>query len=134
MGTLYNWLGRSPYVGDAYLSKTLLHDFRLYRKALTDEEIQLTELNVVTMLNNLDAAYLENPNPPVAVRNPMNTAIKVYGTPNGIRINGLTGVERVAVFDLSGRSIRVANASDITLKPGFYFIKVDNLVTKVLVH
>jgi hypothetical protein len=52
LGTLYNWLGRSPYVGDAYLSKTLLHDFRLYRKALTEEEIQLTELNVVTMLNN----------------------------------------------------------------------------------
>jgi hypothetical protein len=64
----------------------------------------------------------------------MNTAIKVYGTPNGIRINGLTGVERVAVFDLSGRSIRVANASDITLKPGLYFVKVDNLVTKVLVR
>jgi len=134
LGTLYNWLGRSPYVGDAYLSKALLHDFRLYRKALTEEEIQLTELNVVTMLNNLDAAYLENPNPPVAVRNPMNTAIKVYGTPNGIRINGLTGVERVAVFDLSGRSIRVANASDITLKPGLYFVKVDTLVTKVLVR
>jgi hypothetical protein len=134
IGTKYNWLGRSSYVGDAYLSKTLLHDFRIYNKALSEEEIQLTELNVVTMLNNLDAAYLENPNPPVAVRNPMNTAIKVYGTPNGIRINGLTGVERVAVFDLSGRSIRVANANDITLKPGLYFVKVDNLVTKVLVH
>jgi len=134
IGTKYNWLGRSSYVGDAYLSKTLLHDFRIYNKALSEEEIQLTELNVVTMLNNLDAAYLENPNPPVAVRNPMNTAIKVYGTPNGIRINGLTGVERVAVFDLSGRSIRVSNASDITLKPGLYFVKVDNLVTKVLVR
>ena len=116
------------------MTNTLLYDFRIYDKALTEEEIQLTELNVVTMISSLDQAYLENPNTPVSVRNPLNAAVKIYGSVNGIRINGLTGTERVALFDLSGRSIRVANASDITLKPGLYFVKVDNLVTKVLVR
>jgi hypothetical protein len=134
LGTNYNWLGRSPYVGDAYLTNTLLYDFRIYDKALTEEEIQLTELNVVTMIASLDQAYLENPNTPVSVRNPLNSAVKIYGSANGIRINGLTGTEHIALFDLSGRSIRVTNPNEIILKPGLYFVKVDNMVTKVLVR
>ena len=133
-GTTHNWLGRSPYAGDAYLSKTLLYDFRIYRKALSEEEIQLTELNVVTTLSTLDIAWAENPNKPASVRTTTQSNIRVYNTANGISIHGLTGTERIALFDLSGRTIRVTNSSDITLKPGLYFVKVDNLVTKVLVR
>jgi len=134
LGTNYNWLGRSPYVGDAYLTNTLLYDFRIYRKALTEEEIQLTELNVVTTLSKLETAWAENPNKPASVRTTTQSNIRVYNTANGISIHGLTGTEHIALFDLSGRSIRVTNSSDITLKPGLYFVKVDNMVTKVLVR
>ena len=38
--TLKGWLGRSPFDADAYLSNTLIDNFRLYNKALTGEEIR----------------------------------------------------------------------------------------------
>jgi hypothetical protein len=101
---------------------------------LSEEEIQLTELNVVNTLSNLDIAWAENPNKPASVRTAKQSNIRVYNTANGISIHGLTGTERVALLDLSGRSIRVTNPNEIILKPGLYFVKVDNMVTKVLVR
>ncbi|MDP4270415.1 MAG: LamG-like jellyroll fold domain-containing protein [Bacteroidota bacterium] len=56
-GTLYNWIGRSCYASDSYLSNALVYDFRLYKKALTAQEIQQTELNVPANIANLEAAY-----------------------------------------------------------------------------
>jgi len=133
-GTNYNWLGRSCYVGDAYLSKTLLYDFRIYNKALTEEEIQMTELNVGTTINALDGAYTENPNIPQAIKSVANPAIKVYTTGNGIRIHGLTGTEKVTLYDITGRQIRFDNPSEITISRGLYLVRVDNFVTKVFVR
>ena len=37
--TRFNWLGRPPFAGDVYL-KALYHDFRIYDKALSQEEIK----------------------------------------------------------------------------------------------
>lgn len=36
----YVWIGRAPFSGDSYLTKTLISDFRLYNKALTVDEIK----------------------------------------------------------------------------------------------
>jgi hypothetical protein len=36
----YNWIGRAPFSGDNYLKQTLVTDFRLYDKALTDKEVK----------------------------------------------------------------------------------------------
>ncbi len=35
----YNWIGRAPFSGDSYLSKTLVADFCVFNTALSDEEI-----------------------------------------------------------------------------------------------
>lgn len=35
----YNWIGRAPFASDAYLTRTLVYDFRLYGVAVSDEEI-----------------------------------------------------------------------------------------------
>lgn len=35
-----SWLGRSPYSGDAYMTNTMMDNFRIYAKALTDDEIK----------------------------------------------------------------------------------------------
>lgn len=35
----YNWMGRAPFNGDKYLSKTRISDFRVYNRAVTDEEV-----------------------------------------------------------------------------------------------
>ena len=59
-GTLYNWLGRSNYVGDVYLRNTLLYDFQLLRVPLTVSDF-LDYLQVPSTIEALNAAYLESP-------------------------------------------------------------------------
>ncbi|MFC0878736.1 LamG-like jellyroll fold domain-containing protein [Saccharicrinis sp. FJH2] len=64
-GTLFNWIGRSCYTADVYLKNTLVYDFRLYGKALSEGEIQLSSpfgigLDVYNVLNDLNTAYAEN--------------------------------------------------------------------------
>lgn len=51
--TRYNFIGRSPYVGDAYLKNTLLSDFKVYDKTLTLAEIGM----LGSRLDNLNLAY-----------------------------------------------------------------------------
>lgn len=36
----YNWLGRAPFNGDAFLSGTLIQDVRVYTKALSEEDVK----------------------------------------------------------------------------------------------
>lgn len=36
---VYNWIGRSPFAGDAYLANTMVADIRIYDKALTGGEV-----------------------------------------------------------------------------------------------
>lgn len=36
---IYNWIGRSPFAGDAYLANTMVADIRIYDKALTGGEV-----------------------------------------------------------------------------------------------
>lgn len=36
---VYNWIGRSPFAGDAYLTNTMVADIRIYDKALTGGEV-----------------------------------------------------------------------------------------------
>ena len=35
-----SWLGRSPYEADAYMTNTMMDNFRIYAKALTDAEVK----------------------------------------------------------------------------------------------
>jgi hypothetical protein len=59
-GTLYNWLGRSCYTGDAYLAQTLLYDFQLHRVTLSQTELN-NHFSITNTLMALNAAYEENP-------------------------------------------------------------------------
>lgn len=59
-GTLFNWLGRSCYAGDAYLAQTLLYDFQLHRVALSQAELN-NHFAITNTLNALNTAYEENP-------------------------------------------------------------------------
>ena len=130
-GTLYNWLGRSCYAADAYLRQTLIHDFRLYKKALTDEQIMITELNVVGKIAELDAAYTESLNGVQAIK---DSPYKVSAAAGEIVISGLKGTEKVIVADITGRQLKVTNANRITAGTGIYLVKVDNYVAKVIVR
>ncbi|MFB6318909.1 LamG-like jellyroll fold domain-containing protein [Saccharicrinis sp. FJH54] len=59
-GTLYNWIGRSCYTSDVYLRNTLVYDFRIYSRALDQNEIAETELHVNDGLAMLEKAYNAN--------------------------------------------------------------------------
>ena len=130
LGTLYNWIGRSCYTADVYLRKTLVYDFRLYKTALTDEQIQTTVLNVGSTIYALETAYAEKPN---AVKSLENNQYKVVPTTEGIKIIGLNGDEKVSLFDVAGRQLQVANPNRINANAGVYIVKINNQVTKVIV-
>jgi hypothetical protein len=130
LGTLYNWIGRSCYTGDVYLRKTLVYDFRLYKTALTDEQIQASVLNVGNTINALEIAYSEKPN---ALKSFENNQYKVVPATGGINIIGLMGNEKVSLFDVAGRQLQVANRSKINVNAGVYIVKINNEVTKVVV-
>lgn len=36
----YNWMGKAPFPGDAFLAGTLIEDVRVYKNALSDKEIK----------------------------------------------------------------------------------------------
>ncbi len=131
LGTLYNWIGRSNYTGDVYLKNTLVYDFRLYRKALTDTEIQNTVLNVGNTIADLDMAYLENP---AAVNNPWNPKYTVI-TKNGIiSVIGVVSSDKVSVTDISGRQMNYSAATNSAkVNTGIYIVKVNQYFTKVIV-
>jgi len=130
-GTLYNWIGRSCYTGDVYLRKTLVYDFRLYKTALTVDQITNSELDIANTISALEVAYAEAPNAVKTVS--ADSKYKVISGDNEINIQGLNGSEKVALFDITGRQLEVTNASSISVNSGAYIVKINNYVTKVMV-
>ncbi|MEI7502829.1 MAG: hypothetical protein WCJ61_06060, partial [Paludibacter sp.] len=130
-GSLYNWIGRSCYPGDVYLRKTLVYDIRLYKTALTDEQIQTSLLNVGSTISALDVAYLETPSALLPIYNSPYKVISIVG---GIKILGLTGADKVSVYDIAGRQMKFNNPTQITANAGVYIVRVNNYVTKLIVR
>ena len=131
LGTLYNWIGRSCYVGDVYLRKSLVYDFRLYRTALTDDQIMNSVLNVGNTIHALDAAYAESPS---AVKSVIDSPYKVLSSVGEIQIQGLIGGEKVSVFDITGRQLTINNPTIIAAKAGVYIVRINEYITKVVVR
>lgn len=132
LGTLYNWIGRSNFVSDKYLRKTLVHDFRIYNRALDDIEIMSTELNVGETINALNVAYEELFTSVKNVYQP-DAKYKIFASQGKIKVSGLDARDNVEVFDVAGRKIKSAIQSEISVKPGLYIVKVNTQVTKVIV-
>jgi hypothetical protein len=133
MGTEYNWLGRSCYEGDAYLRHTLVHDFRIYGKALEEADFaEGGEMDVFEMIANLDAAYEEfyDGLPSVSL-----SEYKVYSVNNSIVIEGLTGNEQVAIYNISGQRVKMSDQSSaVSVQPGIYVVRIGDFASKVLVR
>ncbi|MDD3489343.1 MAG: hypothetical protein PHR62_05590 [Paludibacter sp.] len=132
LGTLYNWIGRSNYISDKYLRKTLVYDFRIYNRALSDNEILTTELNVGEVIASLNTAYSEGI---TGVKDVQQSAdkYKIFASQGKIKVTGLDARDKVEVFDIAGCKIKSAVQSEIAVKPGLYIVKVNTQVTKVIV-
>ncbi len=133
IGTLYNWIGRSSYVTDSYLRKTLVYDFRLYKKALTESEIQTSALGVGATIENLNKAYDETR---TGMADLHESGYKISTSGNEIRISGLDGTERVSVYDIAGRKLSMDNVRTSAFKvgTGVYIVRVNNFAAKVMVR
>lgn len=133
LGTPFNWIGRSNYAADVYLRNTLVYDFRLYRKALSDIDILATELNVPATIEELDKAFTANPNDPSGLTPVTNSPYRI-GVSNGqLNISGLVGGEVIRVYDTTGRLLQETRSSSIALDGGLYLVRIDNHIAKVLV-
>ncbi|VBB44750.1 exported hypothetical protein [uncultured Paludibacter sp.] len=130
LGTFYNWIGRSCYTGDVYLRKTMVYDFRIYDVALTEQQIQTTELNVGNTINALDVAYSEDA---TAVPSVNASLYKLASSKGVINIFGLNGTEKVSVYDISGNQVKVTNKASVAVDAGIYIVKINNFVSKVIV-
>lgn len=134
LGTLYNWIGRSNFIADVFLRNTLVYDFRLYKRALTDIEILITELEVNQTIEQLELAYAAAPDA-TSVQNPTDTPYKIWAVTGGIRIEGLRGNEKVEVFDIAGRHMQVTYRNErINLQKGIYIVRINNTATKIVVQ
>ncbi|MFC0877250.1 LamG-like jellyroll fold domain-containing protein [Saccharicrinis sp. FJH2] len=127
VGTTYNFLGRSNFWSDVYLSKAMMYDFQLFKKTLTPEEV--STMNGLT--DELQTAYLLSV-PVKEVRTENNLRIDT-STPGLIRILDLKGDESVHVYNLVGRQVSVKNAESISVDRGIYIVKVNSQVKKVFV-
>ena len=133
LGTIFNWLGRSNYVSDVYLRNTLVYDFRLYKRALTDIEVLATELNVGESIEKLEAAYAANPEVIQGVKTTIESPYKISIQNGLIKINGLNGTETVTLFDIAGRKLNSISKSEFKAGSGVYVIRINNHVSKILV-
>jgi len=131
LGTLYNWIGRSCYVADVYLRNSLVYDFRLYRTALDVDQIQTSVLNVNATISALEAAYNETPS---AVKSVLDSPYKVVALTGAIQITGLTGGEKVSLFDIAGRQLKVADPTRISVNAGIYIVRINDFVSKTIVR
>ena len=130
LGTLYNWIGRSCYADNVYLRKTLVYDFRLYKTALTDEQVMSSVLNVENTITSLNLASTETPNALKSVQDSPYTVVSAVGE---INIKGLTGTEKVSAFDITGRQLIINNPSRIVANSGIYIVRINNFISKVIV-
>ncbi len=135
-GSPYNWLAKSCYEanGDVYLRQTLVHDFRIYNRALSDIEILALELNVGEILTNLDAAYLANPNGTNSVISTSNGNYKIKIVNHVLNIENLDGSENIAIYDFTGNLIYKGFKSEFNLKNGVYIVQIDHSIQKIIVQ
>jgi len=113
------------------LRKTLVYDFRLYRTALNDAQVMSTVLNVETTIPALNAAYAETPN---ALPSLKDSPFRVTTSIGEIHILGLTGNEKVSVFDIAGRQLKMIHPSVISVNAGVYIVRINGYMTKVVVR
>ncbi|MDP4272526.1 MAG: LamG-like jellyroll fold domain-containing protein, partial [Bacteroidota bacterium] len=128
VGTICNWMGRPIYGADVYLRNTLVYGFHLYSSALSETEI-VAKANLVTDLNE---AYIANPGTSAVTKVSIEN-IRVITEQGMIRISGLTESDKVSVYDIMGRKVTVKNAETITVTPGMYIVKINDIVREVIV-
>ena len=76
----YCWIGRPHFSGDNYLKQTLVSDFRLYNRALSEDEVKA----FANQTADMDNAYLfGTTGDPTALNNVIKSADAILNSPDG---------------------------------------------------
>ncbi|MBN2165462.1 MAG: hypothetical protein JW717_04225 [Marinilabiliaceae bacterium] len=136
LGTPYNWIGRSNWSNDNYLRNTLVYDFRIYNKELSETDFASQDYDVALTLQQLEAAYAANQGSDLntAVNSSKVNSYHVYASGKTIRISGIQGRETISVYDITGRKHQVTDLNSITVNSGIYIVLINEFATKVIVR
>ena len=119
-GTLYNFLGRSCYVGDKYLSKAMLADFQLYKKALTNADVDAMQVET----RNLNLAYVHDSVPSLITE--MNNLdlgnVSAVVSDLSLPVNGT--LDPLVAISWASNKTFVINANGVVTRPDFLNAKV----------
>ena len=128
-GTQFNWIGRPCFAADTYLANTYVHDFRLYNKAFTTEELeQMFDFDTLfDQLTEAMDAYVV-----LGVEDVEYDNIKIGVSEGKIIVYGAED-QPVTVYDMTGRSIAKTNGSEVSVSNGMYIVKVGTKCIKVMV-
>lgn len=131
IGTMYNWIGRSCYSGDAYLRQTMIYDFRMYTEAFYEEDFHGDKLDVPATLEMLNSATIPSGVRPVNSDN-LDFPYRVYAVDGKIMIDKLLNKDHVSIYDMFGRKIEFAN--HMSLDTGIYMVRINDYpVVKIMV-
>jgi DUF1680 family protein len=118
--TGFNWLGRPPFSGDAYLKNTMMYDFKVYNRTLSEQEIN----DLANLTGDLQDAYEERT--PI---HSVNAFYSVIGSENGeIVVKQGNGNDKIQIYNSMGCLIisqtLTANRYAVKMEPGLYIVKL----------
>lgn len=137
IGTYYNWIGRSSWVNDKYLRKTLVYDFRIYDKGLTQSDFESAEFgDVRETLKSLAAAYKANPNATNGINIPtQKSPYTIYTSEKNIHIIGLNGNEQINLYNIAGRELPTNSDGVLRVEnTGVYILRINEHSMKVIIR
>ena len=128
--TSYNWLGRPMFKNDSYLRNTMLYDFKVMNRTLSQSEIE----DLAQEVPKLQYAYL---NPSSGVNNTPVEPSKAWTEKNKIMIHKTQALETCHVYNVLGILLFTVDLNDettaIETTSGIYIIRTSSGFTQKLI-
>ena len=116
----YCWIGRPHFGGDNYLKQTLVYDFRLYNKALSETDVE----KLSYMTSNLNDAYLfGSKGNPTALKAAIQSAENILNNSNGYLPDAIAELKGMVEY---AKNIAEGNFSQS------YMDDTQNLLTSII--
>jgi hypothetical protein len=117
--TTFNWLGRPQFTSDAYLKNTLIYDFKVYNRTLSEQEIG----DLASLTSHLQDAYEGK----TAIQTPTNVYPTAWGATGEVFIRQEAGNSTVQIYNVLGILLKSPALTDpitrIRLNQGVYIVE-----------
>jgi DUF1680 family protein len=117
--TDFNWLGRPQFTSDAYLKNTLIYDFKVYNRTLSEQEIG----DLASLTSHLQDAYEGK----TAIQTPVNVYPTAWGETGEMFIRKEQENSTVQIYNTLGILLKSPALTDtvtrIRLNQGIYIVE-----------